>query len=881
MTFHSTVAVNRSYDLAFSGTNPQRLRLMMPHGSGETRVAELTRGEAVHACIVHLLTCGIHLSLFMHTRIHAARLVVSIFYSNPEKLEVLWNGRLVPPLEMHMTSANSYNFSMRKPAVSDPCGSNAFAGWENKVYVVVCGGTQGVEIVQVKKIVLSIGIELAVEDFFDPHCPGGQKWPKKRHASGAPHSTAASAVRPPKLQQPNNAGYGGDVSLSPLRPRHYLVRNLASLFGIPASRMRVPKIVPGSTRRRRLAGASDGGTAIDVEILAEDACSADDTCGPHGSCYAGGCTCDEGWEHAPNCAEGDCLCSRPVSGGACPPKCEHCDATGVCLTCADEAPVRHSGNLLYLGCTPICGLQPEVPILQPFVPKLHASVQVANYICVQVRHSGKCGLSCPAGHAIVTALLGGNATCAACHESCGGECLGPAPDQCTRCDDVGAHAYLLGGACLLHCPEGHYADGARVCRPCAARCKTCSGPRATQCTSCTPNACSQRGGCPRTVFASLDMLGSCVSRCPHGQYTDPFGACAKCDAACQLCSGPNHTQCVDPTPNTPFGDSDCAAGARRRGGQSTCVAVCAEGHYALSSGHCAPCEVYDCAACTAAAPRVCLACRAAPWLNPVLTSGVCGPSCLPQQYARLDGTSTCGACDPTCSSCDGPESQACTACDPAGTTPLLIGGACLAACPDGSAADPNVAVAVCAPCDGTCSKCTTPTDPAACVACASPGLLLPAGGGPGACAATCPVGEYGALALGACAACAPNCARCRGPDACTECSAGFGLREGRCVAASATARKTEADTTAALFGLANATRSKALEGSLDTGYTIVAMALQAAHGRMCPVYKHMHAWQDPPCPCSHHSLRNIWHYTLNVCVLLYPHADADSPHGRG
>ena len=198
MTFHSTVAVNRSYDLAFSGTNPQRLRLMMPHGSGETRVAELTRGEAVHACIVHLLiTCGIHLSLFMHTRIHAARLVVSIFYSNPEKLEVLWNGRLVPPLEAHMTSANSYNFSMRKPAVSDPCGSNAFAGWENKVYVVVCGGTQGVEIVQVKKIVLSIGIELAVEDFFDPHCLGG----KSGQRSGArqePRTATRQRCTPPE-----------------------------------------------------------------------------------------------------------------------------------------------------------------------------------------------------------------------------------------------------------------------------------------------------------------------------------------------------------------------------------------------------------------------------------------------------------------------------------------------------------------------------------------------------------------------------------------------------------------------------------------------------------------------------------------------------------
>lgn len=45
----------------------------------------------------------------------------------------------------------------------------------------------------------------------------------------------------------------------------------------------------------------------------------------------------------------------------------------------------------------------------------------------------------------------------------------------------------------------------------------------------------------------------------------------------------------------------------------------------------------------------------------------------------------------------------------------------------------------------------------------------------------------------------------------------------------AAARKTEADTTAALLGLANATRSKAADGSLDTGYNIARMGLQAAH----------------------------------------------------
>ena len=41
--------------------------------------------------------------------------------------------------------------------------------WENKIYVLVCGGIPGVEIRQVKKLVLSLDIEVSTEDFFDPH----------------------------------------------------------------------------------------------------------------------------------------------------------------------------------------------------------------------------------------------------------------------------------------------------------------------------------------------------------------------------------------------------------------------------------------------------------------------------------------------------------------------------------------------------------------------------------------------------------------------------------------------------------------------------------------------------------------------------------------
>lgn len=105
MTFHTTVAANRSYDLAFAATNPQHLRLMLPYGAGEATPAAR----------------------------EASRLLVSIFYSNPELLKVYYNQRPVLPLEHRMKAANSYNISMRKPTVGDACGANAFAAWENKL----------------------------------------------------------------------------------------------------------------------------------------------------------------------------------------------------------------------------------------------------------------------------------------------------------------------------------------------------------------------------------------------------------------------------------------------------------------------------------------------------------------------------------------------------------------------------------------------------------------------------------------------------------------------------------------------------------------------------------------------------------------------------
>ena len=203
-------------------------------------------------------------------------MLVSIFYSNPESLEVHYRGKLVKPLEHYLPAANSYNFSMVKPVISDPCGSNAFAAWENKLYVLVCGGGTGIEIKTVKKIVLSLGIEVSTEDFFD---------------------------------------------------EHYLVRNMASLFGIPSERLRVPKIVAGSL-------------SVDVEVLPDDLCKDVDTCGPNGACSEGECVCDDGWRTPEGCEGGDCTCSRQIV--TCPTGCETCHASNQsCTTCSPHYPLLY------------------------------------------------------------------------------------------------------------------------------------------------------------------------------------------------------------------------------------------------------------------------------------------------------------------------------------------------------------------------------------------------------------------------------------------------------------------------------------------------------------------------------------------------------------
>ncbi len=593
--------------------------------------------------------------------------------------------------------------------------------------------------------------------------------------------------------------------------------------------------------------------SVDVDMLAADPCE-ERACAPNAVCVDGECVCEDGWGSPPGCEEGDCRCSlrERLSAEGCAADCDGCNADGTCIGCGQAKPILHEGT------------------------------------CVAV---------CPQGRVVVAAPDSNVLSCAPCHETCGGQCLGPSEAQCVTCDPIGVHAFLYNGQCVLRCPDGTYADHENVCRACHARCETCTGPRATDCTGCVDNACARRGMCPQGVlFPSLDVRaaglhsfrladnrylhfsddepvkygsrmtareaarialsgdyrriagerlfeaggtvvgmrttlarGQCVSNCPHGQYRNATESvqCRACDLACARCNGPSDRHCIDPTPETPFLDTDCGAGAQRRGRR--CVLGCAVGYYQLSGGQCAPCPNYDCLTCSASDPMRCHRCKPAlggphSWIRPAFnpTDGRCYESCPGGKF--LDSSGACAICDDTCASCDDHGPAACTACDANGTAPLFHHGRCLAACPAGYAMD--AASRTCRRCHPSCATCHAPADAMECTACTAlaPLFLLTM---PGTCAVSCPIGSFADAVTRECTPCAPGCTACIGPSGnCTGCSAGLALWAGRCVTSSAGGAPIAAVATDELLALADRTTSLAQSGALDTGYSIASLGME-------------------------------------------------------
>jgi len=218
------------------------------------------------------------------------------------------------------------------------------------------------------------------------------------------------------------------------------VRNLASLFGIPTDRLKIPEIVAGSA-------------LVSMEIEATPPCEGV-VCGAHGHCFEGECICDAGYQTPRSgCAGGgECTCSQMI----CPADCHACDVNATAAANAN--------------CT---SCAPPLPLLL----------------------DGRCVDECPAGQ-----FADPSGLCVPCDASCA-SCRGPGATDCTSCEVIGVQSHLRDGSCVDACGAGYYADDhplVRKCHRCHLSCATCTGPRASQCMSCKPNACST-SSCPKTL----------------------------------------------------------------------------------------------------------------------------------------------------------------------------------------------------------------------------------------------------------------------------------------------------------------------------------------------------------------------------------------------
>uniref|UniRef100_A0A8C2XFR8 PKHD1 like 1, tandem duplicate 2 n=1 Tax=Cyclopterus lumpus TaxID=8103 RepID=A0A8C2XFR8_CYCLU len=178
--FHSIVATGRSFDVFFTSLSPQKLRLMMLNADPSESI------------------------------------IVSVFYSKPQRLDVYVDNNLVPPTNVLWNSDNT-DYTLKKPSQFDPqlnatLGTNYF-DQENKMLRVVVRGSQPMEIRISPVLIISFELPaMTEEEFF------------------------------------------GDS----------LIQNLATFLKVPLNMIRITKIIreDGATRRRK----RSTGLKVEVEI---------------------------------------------------------------------------------------------------------------------------------------------------------------------------------------------------------------------------------------------------------------------------------------------------------------------------------------------------------------------------------------------------------------------------------------------------------------------------------------------------------------------------------------------------------------------------------------------------------------------------------------
>ena len=213
----------------------------------------------------------------------------------------------------------------------------------------------------------------------------------------------------------------------------------------------------------------------------------------------------------------------------CPKHCELCRSPEQCTAC-DETTVLSGGE-----CVARCGPQSYHDIAlghcEPCHPTCHTCTGSADTQCGTCKpdfiyFERRCVPHCPeTGY---TRSRDGK-ECITCPTGCDA-CTGHV-GQCGNCSQ--GWIMTSDGQCLQsdssHCQPGLY-HSSGTCLACHRQCKTCSGPRDTDCTSCYPD--------------HRQYLSTCVQTCPHGTYVASHSnLCIPCPHSCSKCDAGKCYEC--------------------------------------------------------------------------------------------------------------------------------------------------------------------------------------------------------------------------------------------------------------------------------------------------------------------------------------------------
>lgn len=396
--------------------------------------------------------------------------------------------------------------------------------------------------------------------------------------------------------------------------------------------------------------------------------------------------------------------------------------------------------------------------------------------------TGNCDPPVTTGPCTFDSFMSSTGSCVKCDLTCL-TCNELGPNRCLTCRE-NAVLKNTNGVTECVCKSGFYYDIInRLCKACDATCLECSGPAATECSSCrAPGYALTAGscGCAAGYGGATCTPQGTAAGCATNQW-DNSGTCTNCDVSCATCA--DATSCAV-----------CKSGYV----QATTGTLCTCPGF-ISSGTCSPCHV-TCKTCTGASSTQCASCP----VGSALTSGSCGCStgyyrdptdnlCKPTPNCG-DGTffsaaMKCEACHPLCATCSGSTSSNCLSCSTnaglSGTSTCLCNtgyyfDAALKAC----TAIPTCAAGTfvdstfkCAKCHPSCRECNGP-NPGDCTVCITDATKT----SPTAVVSSCAC-KPGTLFNGiACSACNINCATCgTNVDVCLTCPAGFILQNSRCV----------------------------------------------------------------------------------------------------